>query len=83
MRFPLPESHHRKMVCKRCHHVMDDQEPADPSGEFFHKPAFKDGSRNPCRNAGKAFRVSSEELEPFERKRVRRAARRSGGRVRS
>lgn len=63
---------HRKVVCRRCHHVMDDVEPGHPEGEFYHKKQFKDGKNNPCRNAGKVLRADDREVEPFERKRPER-----------
>jgi len=64
----------RQAVCRRCGHVMSDIEPGFGFGEFMH-------ARRVCRNSGKFFSFSPEnakEIAPFERKRVRRAAKRAG-----
>jgi hypothetical protein len=55
---------------------MDDCEPFGVT-EFFHERTFKDGTTNTCRNAGKSFFEEDldrgTEVEPFMRKRTRRA----------
>ena len=68
-----------KAVCKRCHMVMDDCEPFSPSPEFVHKTVHRDGSKSKCVNAGKTLFLDtdSKEIEPFMRKRVRRAFKRA------
>jgi hypothetical protein len=65
----------RKLVCRRCGHIMSDIEPDFGNGEFMH------ASRRICSNSGKFFTLAPEhakEVVPFERKRVRRAAKRAG-----
>jgi len=69
-----------RAVCKRCHMVMDDCEPFVDGGEFFHKTRHSDGTASKCPNAGKTFFLDSKEVEPFTRKRTRRAERRAGAR---
>ena len=67
----------RRLVCRRCHVVMDDFEPADKNGEFWHPKLLKD-QKTPrkCPNAGRAFYLDeipeSKEVELFKRKRERR-----------
>jgi hypothetical protein len=64
----------RKIVCRRCGHVMHDYEPDAGYGEFGH-------DRRVCSNSGKLFTLApehSKEVMPFESKRVRRAAKRAG-----
>jgi hypothetical protein len=64
--------------------VMDDCEPFGPRPEFFHKKQHKDGTASKCANAGGTFFVKMikgqemwpSEIEPFMRKRTRRAAKR-------
>jgi len=79
----------RRLVCKNCHTVMDDREPGSPGGEFIHPEFFRKGKHgekllkpepNPCKNAGKWFTLKDlpeGQVEEFERKRVRRAAKRA------
>ncbi len=67
----------RKQVCKKCHTVIDDCEPMTPRGEFFHQGNFGDGTSNPCPNASRYFREGDPEIEPFLRKRARRAIKRN------
>jgi hypothetical protein len=57
---------------------MDDREPGDRKGEFWHKPNFGDGTKNPCVNANGLFIAGDREIEPFRRKRERRLAKRHG-----
>lgn len=64
----------RKVVCRRCGHVMNDIEPYTGHGEFMH-------GKRICSNSGKVFSLApehSKEIAPFESKRVRRAAKRAG-----
>jgi hypothetical protein len=64
----------RKVVCRRCGHVMHDYEPDAGHGEFVH-------DRRVCSNSGKVFSLApkdAKEVMPFESKRVRRAAKRAG-----
>jgi formylmethanofuran dehydrogenase subunit B len=64
----------RKVVCRRCGHIMDDIEPHTGFGEFLH-------SKRICSNSGKRFSLSPKdqhEVSVFERKRIRRDARRAG-----
>lgn len=68
----------RKIVCRRCGHVMRDMEEFTGYGEFMH------AERRVCSNSGKTFSLSPEdakEVMPFETKRVRRAAKRAGTHV--
>lgn len=66
-----------KAVCKRCHCVMNDLEPASPRGEFLH-PAFdKDLKPRKCVNAGKTFNMDHLEIEPFVKKSRRRFLKRN------
>lgn len=68
----------RKIVCRRCGHIMRDIEPDTCYGDFMH------ATRRVCSNSGKSFSLASEylkEVMPFETKRVRRAAKRSGTHV--
>jgi hypothetical protein len=67
----------RKAVCKTCHTVMDDFEPNSRRGEFYHKPNFKDGTKNKCVNAGTTFVEGDKEIEPFMRKKERRLQQRN------
>jgi hypothetical protein len=70
----------RRAVCRRCHMVMDDCEPMARDGEFNHAAVHRDGTKSRCPNAGQAFYLDrhAKEIEPFEPKRVRRAAKRAG-----
>ncbi len=64
----------RQAVCRRCGVAMSDIEPDYGYGSFMHPARI-------CRNSGKFFSLSPEnakEIAPFERKRVRRAAKRAG-----
>lgn len=64
----------QRVVCRRCGHVMRDNEDFGGYGEFFHKKRI-------CSNSGKFFSLApqhAKEVAPFESKRVRRAARRAG-----
>ena len=66
----------RRLVCRRCGHIMSDCEPDTGYGEFMHA-----SSRRVCSNSGKFFTLAPEhakEVMPFESKRVRRAAKRAG-----
>ena len=70
----------RRMVCRACNVVMDDLEPMDGYGEFFHPTKYKDGKTSKCKNAGILFRENNYDkklFEPFMRKRVRRAVKRT------
>lgn len=66
-----------RAVCRRCGAVLTNIEPDVPSGEFWHGPRIRRGKRWPCLNDLKTFSMKSREVEPFERKSVRRAARRA------
>ncbi len=72
---PLPDRGERA-VCRRCRMVMDDCEPMG-AGEWFHPRKHKDGTSSKCTNAGKSFFTKDiaeqKEVEPFMRKRTRRA----------
>lgn len=66
-----------RVVCKKCHYVMNDLEPMSPcGGEYWHPIIDKNGKPINCPNAGKSFHDDDREIEPFERKRVRRNAKR-------
>lgn len=52
--------------------VMHDCEPMG-AAEFWHKTKHGDGTPSQCRNAGKPFYPGDAEIEPFMRKRARRA----------
>jgi len=67
-----------KAVCKRCHCVMSDAEPAAPGGEFYHPSLDKNNKPHTCKNAGKVFDMNDLEMEPFMRKSRRRALKRLG-----
>jgi len=71
---PLPDRGERA-VCRRCGMVMDDCEPMGAT-EFWHKKKHADGMPSKCKNAGKPFYPGDSEIEPFMRKRVRRATKR-------
>lgn len=68
----------RRAVCRRCHVVMDDHEPMSKDAEFYHPRLLKD-QKTPrkCPNVGKTFFEGDAEIEPFRRKRDRRAERRA------
>lgn len=68
----------RKVVCRRCHFVMIDWEPASPNGEFWHVLRRGDVQRRPCANTGLCFDARSSEVEPFLRKKRRRDLKRRG-----
>ncbi len=70
------DTHNRKAICKRCKYAINDIEPGSPNGEFWHPSVDKSGNRIKCINAGKFFDISSWEIEPFVRKRVRRLEKR-------
>lgn len=77
--FPDQDSFgHRKAVCARCHTVMNDGEPGQTHGEYWHPTLDKLGKRYRCPNAGKNFDQRSAEVEPFLRKGARRRNRRNG-----
>ena len=67
-RNPWPDG--TRAVCKRCHAVMRDLEPSG-SPEYWH-PSDRD-----CQNKGRTFTPRDpdflKELEPYRRKRERRA----------
>ena len=74
--WPLYER--RRAVCRRCHSVMSDTEPNSPNAEYFHQDHFRDGKKNNCKNARQTFTIHDfaekpKEIEPFMRKRDRRA----------
>ncbi len=72
----------RRGVCRRCGTVMDDTEPMAPSPHFFHPRLFGDGKPNPCKNAGQPWSLDdTREVEAFQRKGLRRACKRAGGRA--
>jgi hypothetical protein len=62
----------RRAVCKRCHAVMNDIEPSNSGGEFFHPSHDKLGKPYKCINAGKMFTTKNIEIEPFIKKSIRR-----------
>jgi hypothetical protein len=68
----------RKAVCKRCHCVMNDFEPGELGGCFYHPTLDKEDKLHWCKNAGKTLDTSSSEIEPFLRKRDRRRHKRIG-----
>lgn len=71
----------RSIVCRRCGCRIRDIEPSSPRGEFYHP-----SGAGTCKNEGLTFCLDDDnidrETEPFVRKRVRRAAKRLGVRVR-
>ena len=67
-----------RVVCKKCHYVMNDIEPMSRDGEYWHPISDKYGKPINCSNSGKCFHGGDKEIEPFERKRVRRNAKRLG-----
>lgn len=67
-----------RVVCKTCHVVIDDCEPFGQS-EYVHPTVDRMGAPRLCKNAGKSFSDDSPEVEPFMRKRVRRAGKRATG----
>lgn len=75
MNIPLPNRGVRA-VCKRCHAVMDDCEP-NGAAEFWHPAKFGDGKPNNCKNVNESYSQKDldigTEVEPFMRKRTRRA----------
>jgi hypothetical protein len=78
--FPATDSWgSRKAVCRRCHCVMNDCEPMDLGGEFYHPSLDKAGKPHKCVNSGKNFNTTDSELEPFLRKRERRVLKRLNG----
>jgi len=73
-RSSLHDHFHRKVVCRRCGHIMNDAESGNLHGEFIH-------AKRVCSNSGKYFSLAPEhmkEVAPFESKRIRRAAKRAG-----
>lgn len=67
----------RRLVCRSCHIVMRDCEPATQGGEFWHGAQFSDGKTNKCQNVGKSFTTESPECMPYLRKGQRRAMKRT------
>lgn len=67
-------------VCKRCHYTLSNSEQSCRGGEFYHPLEDRKGNPINCVNAGKYFELDEKrtELEPFERKSVRRRAKRAG-----
>jgi len=67
-----------RVVCKRCHMVLRDFEPAGSRGEFYH-PKGESPSGRPirCKNAGITFVGGASEVVPFVRKSDRRRIRRN------
>lgn len=55
----------RKAVCKRCHCVMNDCEPMDLGGCFYHPTKDKEGKPHWCQNSGKQFSSFNTELRTF------------------
>lgn len=86
MEIPLPRRGDRA-VCKKCGTVMDDGEPMSARAEFYHKPTHRDGTKSKCPNASKMFFWDMQtnkidpEIEPFMRKRTRRAVKRTAARA--
>ncbi len=68
----------RRAVCRKCHVVMRDFEPASPNGEFHHPRDDKKGRPHWCPNAGLPFTQRDPEIEPYLRKGVRRRYTRLG-----
>jgi hypothetical protein len=66
-----------KVVCKRCHMVMNDFEPCSPKGEFSHPSGERGGRPIKCKNAGKTFVGGDAEIVPFVRKALRRTIKRA------
>lgn len=73
---PVDPDRTRFAICRRCRCRMVDCETSIAEGEFWHF-----GGDPGCKNHGKKFRLGDSEIEPFVRKRVRRAAKRLGVRV--
>ncbi len=72
----------RRAMCRRCHCIIVDCEPMLSDGEFYHPSTDKDGKPYYCKNAGLYLNLNQiKELMPFERKRIRRAAKRAGTKV--
>lgn len=65
-------------MCKRCHCIMHDIEPATANGEYWHPSQNKEGKPHRCINAGMKFTQKDLEIEPFLRKGVRARNRRNG-----
>lgn len=79
----------RRLVCKRCHAVMNDYEPSCRTGEFYHATTWSRDKKgkavkvpipNSCKNAGKVFTLGDlgPEVELFVRKKARRSDKRQG-----
>ena len=66
-----------KVVCKRCHIVMNDIEPYSPRGEFLHPVGEHSGRPVTCKNAGQSFAGGDTEIVPFVRKSLRRTIKRA------
>jgi hypothetical protein len=66
-----------RAVCRRCGAVLMNIEPDMPFGEFWHGPRVRGGKIERCVNDLTTFSLESREVEPFERKSVRRAAKRA------
>jgi len=72
-----PHDRTDKVVCKRCHIVMNDLEPNGGSAEFYHPSGMHSGRPVTCKNAGKTFRDGDTEVVPFVRKSLRRTIKRA------
>ena len=77
----LDQYGHRKVVCRRCHIVMRDLEPATQGGEFYHHAMPHQKRALACPNDRHTFYQTSKEVEPFMRKGWRRALKRMGVRA--
>ena len=71
----------RRAVCRRCHLIMGDAEPATVHGEFYHLAAPHQTRALACRNRGQCFSTDDFEIVPFLRKSRRRALARFGIRL--
>jgi hypothetical protein len=67
-----------RMVCCRCHLVMDDCEPHSSRGEFWHLAKPHQKRALACSNNGNYFFEDSPEVEPFMKKGRRRTLKRRG-----
>ena len=73
--FPSTNGWDRKAVCRRCKCVLNDGEPMNMYGEFYHPAVGKKAGK--CQNRGKRFGTNDMEIEPFLRKRERRRLKRN------
>lgn len=71
----------RRAVCRRCSLIMTDGEPMTRFGEFYHGARPHQTRAARCSNHGKTFGVEDREIEPFMRKKLRRALKRAGVRA--